>query len=122
MINDFLYKSGDLFLSGRLKKYLDYYYIGDDNSLFYLTNWSINHFLSGFIIGYFLIFILHIYNSKTIYFYGFVIHSIWELWQIFIKNTKLNLRGIIDVIVDTLCSMIGLYVYVKLLELYNNKN
>lgn len=111
-MNKFLYESGNFFISGRLKQFLDHYYIGDDNSIFYFSNWSIVHFLSGIIIGYILTQILDITCIKIIYIHGFIIHSIWELWQILVKNTKLNIRGIVDISVDTICFMIGLYIYI----------
>jgi hypothetical protein len=104
--NDFLYNSGDLFLKGPIKNFLDYYWIGDDNTVFYFTNWSIMHFVSGIITA------ILLQTSEMNYWNGFVIHSLWEIWQIFIKKTPLEtLRGRVDVIVDTILFMVGMYVF-----------
>jgi hypothetical protein len=46
------------------------------------------------------------------YWTGFIIHTIWEIYQILVKNTPIHkLRARIDVITDTVAFMIGMFVY-----------
>jgi hypothetical protein len=103
----FLFKSGDLFLPKPIRNVLEYYWIGNDSSLFYVSNWSLVHFMSG--IG--TVILLHymrICSYYTIVYISFLLHSLWELWQIFVKNTKYwTLRGQIDIVVDTVFYMAG---------------
>ena len=110
---DILFRSGDLFLPTQLRNVLEYYYIGNDRTIFYITNWSIIHFLSGILFAYF----YRDYETKYIFIITFLIHSIWEMWQIYGENTKIGtLRGKVDVFVDTVLYMTGVFVYVKLLR------
>jgi hypothetical protein len=103
---DILFRSGDLFLPKKLRNFLEYYYIGNSKSVFYFTNWSIIHFLSGLVSAIYLL--KHKYSVNEVISISFIIHSIWELWQIYGENTPIyTLRGKIDVLVDTLCYMIG---------------
>jgi len=118
-----LRNSGDLFLDEKhnIRGRLEYYFIGNDSSLFYVNGWSFIHFLSGFFLGLFLLTIrrkeyeLNIYKRRRYYFEGLLIHSIWELWQIFIENTKFTtLRGIIDIFTDTSFFLIGYWIAEKI--------
>jgi hypothetical protein len=104
-----LFHSGDLFLPKSVKVFLEQYWIGDDTSLFYVTWWTLIHFISGVLTGYFLVF----YKQATTYYWtGFLIHSIWEAWQMIGKNTPYwTTRGQIDVGVDTAAFMLGMVFY-----------
>jgi hypothetical protein len=107
--NNLLFRSGDLFLTGKTKEFLDYYHIGNDDSLFYINNWSIVHFLTGILIGG----ILKMFKKSNyeIIIQSLILHTIWEIWQVFIKNTNIDtLRGKIDIIVDTILFMSGVFV------------
>jgi hypothetical protein len=97
-----LYRSGDAFFSERIKRFLGQYIVGDDTTLFYLNLWSINHFLSGVVVGF-----ARIGGP----FFAFVLHTVWEIWQIIIGMTPLNLRGVIDTFVDTIVYMLGFYLF-----------
>lgn len=98
--------SGDLFLPTWLKDYLETYIIGSDTTLFYITIWSILHFISGTIVAnYFIHYTTYTLYTSTIF--AFVIHTIWELWQYITENTPHNLRGYIDMTVDTVLYMLG---------------
>jgi hypothetical protein len=107
------YHSADLFLPYSVQKILGQYYVGSDTSTFYLTNWSVLHFLSGIATAYFL-------QSRTtqIYLTSFLIHTMWELWQIFVKKTPIRTRrGQIDTVVDTVLFMLGVAAYQEYLRL-----
>lgn len=101
-----LYQSGDLFLSKDIKKVLYTYLIGNNNSLMYLNGWSVVHFLSG--VAVFLL--LNYFSVQYIFIAGLIIHTIWEFWQIFIGMTKLNVRGLIDICMDTALFMFGAFI------------
>jgi hypothetical protein len=107
-----LYRSGDVFLPASVRAVLERYHIGNDRSLFYITNWSLVHFLSGIVTGYIL------YNSFPTWSYyttGFILHGLWELWQIYIGMTKWKtLRGQIDIGVDTAMFMMGMFLFLRL--------
>ena len=106
------YHSADLFLPTSVQKVLGYYYVGSDTSKFYLTNWSILHFLSGIATAYFLQ-----SRTKQIYLVSFLIHTMWELWQILVRKTPIGtLRGQIDTVVDTILFMLGVVVYEEVLQ------
>lgn len=110
-LNTILFKSGDLFLPKSVRNILEYYYIGDDRSVFYVTNWTVIHFLSGIFTAYYL---FSKFTTQQVYIISILIHSIWELWQIFGENTPIQtLRGQIDVLVDTVAYMLGVWIYIS---------
>lgn len=98
--------SGDLFLPKGLKNFLEIYLIGSTNTLFYITLWSIMHFISGLFTGYFFLHCTQFAFKESVIF-AFVLHTLWELWQYLITNTPSTLRGLIDTIVDTILFMFG---------------
>lgn len=105
-----LSRSGDLFLTGPIKKFLDIVLIGSYESGWYISNWSIMHMISGIIIGNY----LKIYKNP--YIYGLIFHTIWEIWQIVIGESKGHKKltgksGLIDTIVDTLFFLLGMSIY-----------
>lgn len=109
---DILFKSGDLFLPKSVRSLLEYYYVGNDKTVFYITNWTVIHFLSGILFAY----LFKFFSIAEILISTFLVHSIWELWQIYGENTKIStLRGQVDVLVDTIAYMIGVcyYIYFK---------
>ena len=103
VIRNWLYQSGDIFLPRKYVDMLDGYIVGTDTSLFYMNYWSLLHGLSGFLFSFF-------FDSKNVYFYFFLAHSLWEVWQVYIGMTPLSLRGFIDVTVDTLMGFLGIYI------------
>ena len=106
-LKDFLFLSGDLFLPKSVRVVLEHYYIGDNTSLFYVTNWTLVHFLAGLFLGWIL---QTYYPALPYYLTGFYIHSAWELWQFVVQNTPWTLRGAIDIGTDTTATMIGMLV------------
>jgi hypothetical protein len=103
---DILFRSGDVFLPKRVRVVLERYHYGSDTSLFYITNWSLIHVLSGILVGWIL---ATYYPNKPFYWTGFWVHTAWEAWQILVKNTPYwTLRGRLDVVTDTLMFMGGM--------------
>lgn len=104
-----VYRSGDVFLGPRIRKFLEYYYIGNSTSVFYVTNWSFVHLLSGVLTAWILV---QYFPDYEFYTTGFNIHTVWEIWQIIIGMTKIGTaRGMIDVLVDTAFFMVGMLIY-----------
>ena len=105
-----IYKSGDLFLPKEVRTFLKQYWIGNDTSLFYITNWTFVHMLSGVLTAY----TLSIWFPKVPLFWtGLLLHTLWELWQMAIGMTPIRtLRGQVDTVVDTLAFLIGMYLYI----------
>ncbi len=101
-----LFHSGDLFLPTPVKEFLEQYWIGDDQSLFYVTWWTLIHFFSGIFTGYLLV---QYKQIGAYYLSGFLIHTLWEIWQVIGKNTPYwTARGQLDIGVDTAAFMLGM--------------
>jgi hypothetical protein len=98
--------SGDLYLPASVKNVLDTYIIGSDDTLFYITLWSVMHALSGLFIAVVLVVATPWPFLKSALI-AFIIHTLWEIWQWVIQNTPRTLRGALDIVVDTLLFMIG---------------
>lgn len=109
-INAVLFRSGDLFLPKSLRRVLEYYYIGNDTSLVYVTNWTLIHFLTGLLIAY----MFKRYKEQELYLTAFLLHTLWELWQIYGENTPMTPRGFVDIVVDTVAYMLGVWTFLKL--------
>lgn len=108
--NSILFRSGDLFLRGPLLRFLNYYHVGNDTSVFYINNWSIVHFLSGVAFATY----FQKKSRRDILIYALVFHTLWELWQIYGRNTKIETdRGRIDVLVDTSAFLLGILVFLE---------
>jgi len=108
-IQNIIYNSGDVFLPENIKNILGKDLIGTSKKSFYVSGWSIVHLINGIIFGY-----LYLYFNYDIRFYTyklFIIHTIWELWQMLIgmsKPYKLTGRSnLIDTIMDTIFFMLG---------------
>ena len=111
-LNDILYRSGDVFLPLPIRKFLETYLIGNERSMFYITYWSWVHFGSGMLTAWIL---ATRYPGWDLYWTGFVIHGVWELWQVFIGMTPWRtLRGQVDVVVDTVMFMGGMVFFMRL--------
>ena len=52
LLKDIIYGSGDVFLPEKVKSTLQTDYIGDSKKTFYVSGWSIVHFVIGIIIGF----------------------------------------------------------------------
>ena len=109
LLKKMLYDSGNVFLPDNIKQILTYDVIGSHKKTFYISGWSIVHFINGLIFGYLY---LYLHFDKKYYIINlFVLHSIWELWQITIGMSRpYSLSGrsnLIDTIVDTILFMTG---------------
>jgi hypothetical protein len=111
-----IYNSGDFFFPKFIKNILDKNIYITQNNSFYINGWSLLHYFSGMILG-----AVYLYLDKGLnfyYYYLFIIHTIWELWQMLIGMSKpWKLTGdsnLIDTFVDTIFFMIGTYITLKL--------
>lgn len=103
MATDFLYRSGDAFLPPEIVERLDIQILGTKESLYYVNYWHFVHMLTGIAFSYFF---MGYGILETVIRY-ILLHSIWEFWQIYIGMTRLNARGGIDILNDTLFGLIG---------------
>ena len=114
-IKNLVYSSGDVFLPEKIKKLLVTDLIGTSTKTFYVSGWSIVHFVTGIIFGYLYLF-LH-YDTRFYIIRLFIIHTMWEFWQTLIgmaKPYKLTGRSnLIDSIMDTVFFMSGAYIVHK---------
>lgn len=111
-LEDILFRSGDVFLPKPVRMVLERYHYGNDTSLLYITNWTLIHALSGMLVGWILI---TYYPRKDYYWTGFMVHNVWEAWQILVKNTPYwTWRGRLDVVMDTLFFMGGMLFFSRL--------
>ena len=114
-IKKIIYSSGDIFLPENVKTILKKDIIGSSKKTFYIYGWSINHFISGMLIGY--IYLYFKYDVTRYALNMLIIHTLWEVWQILIGISKpyklIGENNLIDTIVDTLLFMCGSYITIK---------
>lgn len=127
-----IYNSGDIFLPKQIKDILDKDIIGNSKKTFYISGWTIMHFLSGILFGLIILYYLNFqrfnnankylnnYNDKqhkqSLYkylLYCFILHTLWEIWQIIIGMSRpyaiTGNSNIVDILIDTLSFMLGSY-------------
>jgi hypothetical protein len=111
-IQNIIYNSGDVFLPEKVKDILGTDLIGTSKKTFYVSGWSIVHLINGIIFGY-----LYLYfkgDNRFYMFKLFIMHTIWEFWQMLIgmsKPYKLTGRSnLVDTIMDTIFFMLGAYI------------
>jgi hypothetical protein len=118
-VSKILFNSGDVFLPMRVKSVLNTYLYNTPNHSFYINGWSILHLLSGILFGAIYLFLGK--EESLFYFHLLILHTIWELWQVFIGMAKPWRRtgdsNLIDSVVDTGLFMMGAYVA---LSVYNS--
>lgn len=123
IVRNILYDSGDIFLPSNLRNLLKTNIIGDPKNTFYISNWSIVHFLSGILFGYLIN--KHLMKRESnlfisnYYFKLFILHTTWECWQMFVEmSNPFSLTGpsnIVDTIIDTILFMLGATIYKELI-------
>ncbi len=100
------YKSGDIFLGKNIRDKLETKII--ETKTYYINYWSLFHFFVGFF--YALIFRKK-FDKIRLYVYGFLIHTLWEYWQVYIGMTLVHTYlGKNDLILDTVFFMLGIFV------------
>jgi hypothetical protein len=86
--------------------------IGESKKTFYISGWSIVHLMSGIIFGY--IYLYFKWDSRLYTYKLFIIHTLWEFWQMLIgMSSPYKLTGrsnLIDIIMDTILFMLGAYI------------
>ena len=116
-IKEIIYRSGDTFLPEKINTALKADLLVSSKKTFYISWWSLIHFLNGIIFGYFYLYFK--YDLKHYLLNLLILHILWESWQILIGMSKpYNLTGpnnIVDIIVDTLLFMSGAYLNLKLI-------
>jgi hypothetical protein len=108
-IKNLLYNSGDAFLPDNIKQLLSYDIIGSHKKTFYISGWSIVHFINGIIFGY--LYLYFRYDKKYYIINLVILHTLWEFWQIIIGMSRpYSLTGrsnLIDTFVDLILFMSG---------------
>jgi hypothetical protein len=114
-LHDVIHSSGDVFLPEKLKNILRTDLIGSTEKTFYVSGWSIVHLINGIIVGY--IYLYFKWERRLYFFKLFIIHTLWELWQMLIgMSHPYKLSGhnnLIDTLMDTLLFMVGAYIVRK---------
>lgn len=101
------YRSADAFMTKATRKKLEKHIISGEN--WYINYWSLIHMLTGYIYG--IIFRKKLKKNQY-YLYAVIIHTLWEIWQIYVGNTiiKNHKIGQNDVIIDTIFFMFGVFI------------
>ena len=111
--SSYLYRSGDLFLGERARRFLETFLLGNYSTPVYITYWSVLHLLSGVAFAY----VCAQYSLQSPYVLGFLVHGAWELWQIAIgMSHPLRLtghNGLVDILMDTLLFLVGMWAVLK---------
>jgi hypothetical protein len=97
VIRDWLYRSGDIFLPREYVDMLDTYIF--NTRYVYMNVWSLLHGLSGVLFAF-------VFRRATLT-HWILVHTLWELWQVFIGMTPLTVRGLLDTVLDTVMSILG---------------
>ena len=109
LLKNIIYNSGDVFLPDNIKEILSYNLIGSHKKTFYISGWSIVHFINGILFGY--LYLYFQYNKKDYIINLLTLHTLWELWQIIIGMSRpYSLSGrsnLIDTFLDTILFMSG---------------
>lgn len=105
-----LYHLGDAFLPDKIKDALDVDLIGSHKKTFYISGWSIMHMIAGAVTGYIYL-CLSFRKTDTYFLIMFILHTLWEIVQVFIGGSypyRLTGRGnFADTLVDTAMFMVG---------------
>jgi|688.fasta_scaffold227600_1 hypothetical protein len=115
-----IYNSGDVFLPEFIRNALGtiiYKYPNSEiNYTFYIQGWTFIHFVNGIIFGY--LYLYFGYIKKYYFMNMFILHTLWELWQIIIGMSKpwniIGRNNIIDILVDTSSFLLGSYLILHL--------
>jgi hypothetical protein len=115
-----MFRSGDAFLPARIRQFLRTYIVGGPTTTFYLNYWSVVHFMSGMLFAavYHPFLFTSMKPTTELYLAGFLVHTLWELWQIVIGMSRPFLmagnNNFLDVIIDTILFMAGIRLFIFL--------
>ena len=105
-----VYRSGDAFLPKDVSRFLHTFVYGSYNTPVYINYWSFMHALSGVLFAALCLRFPTIFPKP--YLYGFLVHCVWELWQIAIGMSRpfsaQGHNGITDIVLDTAFFMAGM--------------
>ena len=117
-LHNYLYNSGDAFLPESIKTILGMDIIGSSNKTFYISGWSIVHFMNGLLFGFLYLHFRYNKHYYTVFF--LMLHTLWELWQVFIGMSKPYMltgrSNIVDTFMDTILFMLGAFIIRKMLR------
>ena len=113
-IKDIAVRSTYMFLPQHLDDILDKDIIGSHKNTFYISGWSIIHFINGCIIGFLFLY----FKWDNFYFLKLLIlHTLAEIFEMFVQTSQpYNLTGdgnLLDTIIDTILFMLGAYIVYK---------
>lgn len=122
--HEILFSSGDVFLPQRVRDFLGTFLYKSPNFVFYIQWWTIVHFINGIIFGFLYLYLG--YSKQNYYISQLVIHTLWEMWQVFIGMSKpwmlSGRNSLVDTMVDTSVYMIGAFVAYKIFGESNRKH
>lgn len=67
-----------------------------------INGWTFIHFISGMISGF-------VFNGNVLH--GLIAHSLWETFQFFSSDNKLDFESVMDIAMDTLAFYLGFLLY-----------
>ena len=124
-----VWRSGDAFVPEKLRRFLGTFVYGNYSAPVYINYWSFVHVMSGIALAALFIFLEPYFPTARImnnpYLYGFIVHTVWELWQIAIGMSRpfsaQGHNGITDIVLDTAFFMAGMGVVLEGRELIKRK-
>jgi hypothetical protein len=117
-LRKYLYHSGDAFLPDSVRNTLVKNIVGSSKNTFYISGWSLVHLMNGLLFGY--LYLHFRYNVRYYTATMLIIHTLWELWQVFIGMSKPYMltgpSNIVDTFIDTILFMFGTSIIRKILR------
>ena len=115
-IKQIIYTNGEILLPDSVKDTFGSDITGSSKKTFYISGWSVIHFINGLFVGF--IYLFFKYDIKRYIIMMLIIHTLWESWQSIIGIAKpyklIGRNNIIDSIMDTILFMLGAYITLKL--------
>ena len=110
-----LEQSGAFFLPQKISNILDTLIYGTYEGTLYISYWTFMHMFSGVL---FTFFVRYVFAGGAfpvwwvLLAWGILIHTVWELWQLFLQQSSLcrwhGPGNIVDIGVDTIAFIVGL--------------
>jgi hypothetical protein len=119
-VDTLLYRSGDAFLPERIRRFLGTFVYGSYQTPVYINYWSFMHAFSGILLALLLLRApqwIPFSQLLNPYLYGFLVHTVWELWQVAIGMsrpfTAQGHNGLTDIVLDTAFFMVGMAIVLE---------